>query len=102
MRQTATRPSTAKQRVKEMRRATRKDYSAEEKIRIVLQSLRGETSIASAAARHTAVKLFVSDQLVLRWTTVACGQCQPKVEIRTQVRFDDASSSHSTLLELIT
>ena len=27
---------------------------------------------------------------------------QTKVEIRTQVRFDDASSSHSTLLELIT
>src|SRR5919107_490504 len=32
--------------VKEIRRATRKQYSAEEKIRIVLDGLRGEHSIA--------------------------------------------------------
>ena len=32
--------------VKDIRRATRKQYSAEEKIRIVLEGLRGEDSIA--------------------------------------------------------
>ena len=32
--------------VKDIRRATRKQYSAEEKIRIVLDGLRGEQSIA--------------------------------------------------------
>ena len=32
--------------VKDIRRATRKQYSAEEKIRIVLDGLRGELSIA--------------------------------------------------------
>jgi hypothetical protein len=32
--------------VKTIRRATRKHYSAEEKIRIVLDGLRGESSIA--------------------------------------------------------
>ena len=32
--------------VKDIRRATRKQYSAEEKIRIVLDGLRGEHSIA--------------------------------------------------------
>ena len=38
--------------VKEIRRATRKHYSAEEKIRIVLDGLRGETSIAELCRRE--------------------------------------------------
>jgi len=33
---------TAEKHVKDIRRATRKQYSAEEKIRIVLEGLRGE------------------------------------------------------------
>jgi len=37
--------------VKDIRRATRKQYSAEEKIRIVLDGLRGEHSIAELCAR---------------------------------------------------
>jgi transposase len=36
----------AEKLVKDIRRATRKQYSAEEKIRIVLDGLRGEDSIA--------------------------------------------------------
>jgi transposase len=35
--------------VQDIRRATRKHYSAEEKIRIVLEGLRGEDSIAETA-----------------------------------------------------
>ena len=38
--------------VKEIRRATRKHYSAEEKIRIVLEGLRGEDSIAELCWRE--------------------------------------------------
>ncbi|RDI51517.1 transposase, partial [Microvirga subterranea] len=38
--------------VKEIRRATRKHYSAEEKIRIVLEGLRGEDSIAELCRRE--------------------------------------------------
>jgi transposase len=38
--------------VKEIRRATRKHYSAEEKIRIVLEGLRGEASIAELCRRE--------------------------------------------------
>src|SRR5439155_22283250 len=38
----------AEQVVKEIRRATRRQFSAEEKIRIVLSGLRGEDSIAEA------------------------------------------------------
>jgi transposase len=37
---------SSEQVVKDIRRATRKQYSAEEKIRIVLDGLRGEYSIA--------------------------------------------------------
>ncbi len=37
---------TSERVVKDLRRATRKRYSAEEKIRIVLDGLRGEDSIA--------------------------------------------------------
>ncbi len=42
---------TSDQVVKNIRRATRKRYSAEEKIRIVLDGLRGEDSIAELCRR---------------------------------------------------
>jgi transposase len=42
----------AEQVLKEIRRATRKHYSAEEKIRIVLEGLRGEDSIAELCRRE--------------------------------------------------
>ena len=42
----------AEQLVKDIRRATRKHYSAEEKIRIVLEGLRGEDSIAELCRRE--------------------------------------------------
>ncbi len=38
--------SSAERTVRDIRRATRRNYSAEEKIRIVLEGLRGEDSIA--------------------------------------------------------
>ena len=43
---------TTVQVVKDIRRATRKRYSAEEKIRIVLDGLRGEDSIAELCRRE--------------------------------------------------
>ncbi len=43
---------TSDQVVKNIRRATRKRYSAEEKIRIVLDGLRGEDSIAELCRRE--------------------------------------------------
>ncbi len=38
--------------IKDIRRATRKQYSAEEKIRVVLEGLRGEQSIAELCRRE--------------------------------------------------
>ena len=46
----------AKQVVKEIRRATRRQFSAEEKIRIVLTGLRGEDSIAELCRREGIVQ----------------------------------------------
>ena len=43
---------SAEQHVKDIRRATRKQYSSEEKIRIVLEGLRGEYSIAELCRRE--------------------------------------------------
>jgi transposase len=46
-----TKPSAEKM-VRDIRRATRRRYSAEEKIRIVLEGLRGEDSIAELCRRE--------------------------------------------------
>ena len=53
MRQKSTTATSPSERlVKNIRRATRKHYSAEEKIRIVLDGLRGESSIAELCRRE--------------------------------------------------
>ena len=52
----------AEQVVKEIRRATRKHYSAEEKIRIVLEGLRGEDSIAELCRKEG-----INQNLYYRW-----------------------------------
>jgi transposase len=49
--------------VQSIRRATRKRYSAEEKIRIVLEGLRGEDSIAELCRREG-----ISQNLYYRWS----------------------------------
>ena len=50
--------------VKDIRRATRRQFSAEEKIRIVLEGLRGEESIAELCRREGIVQ-----NLYYRWST---------------------------------
>ena len=53
MRQKSNTPETPSERlVRDIRRATRKQYSAEEKIRIVLDGLRGEVTIAELCRRE--------------------------------------------------
>ena len=52
MRQDTGPRETAEQHVKDIRRATRKRYGAEDKIRIVLSGLRGEDSIAELCRRE--------------------------------------------------
>ena len=45
------RPGSADKTVRDIRRATRRKFSAEEKIRIVLEGLRGEETIGRTAHR---------------------------------------------------
>jgi transposase len=54
---------TAEQHVREIRRATRKKYSAEEKVRIVLSGLRGEYSIAELCRREG-----IAESLYYAWS----------------------------------
>jgi transposase len=52
MRAKTARPDSAEKTVRDIRRATRRHYSAEEKIRIVLEGLRGEISIAELCRKE--------------------------------------------------
>ena len=49
--------------VRDIRRATRKQHSAEDKIRIVLEGLRGEESIAALCRREG-----IAESLYYSWT----------------------------------
>ena len=53
----------AEQVMKDIRRATRRHFSAEEKIRVVLDGLRGEDSIAELCRREGIV-----ENLYYRWS----------------------------------
>ena len=55
--------SSCERIVKDIRRATRKQYSAEEKIRIVLDGLRGEHSIAELCRREG-----IAESLYYTWS----------------------------------
>ncbi len=54
----AGRASSSEKIIRDIRRKTRKQYSAEEKIRIVLDGLRGEDSIAELIAMATYSRLI--------------------------------------------
>ena len=58
-----TRKATSEQVVKDIRRVTRKHYSAEEKIRVLLDGLRGEDSIAELCRREG-----INQNLYYRWS----------------------------------
>ncbi len=64
MRQKSETPNrSSEQLVKNIRRATRKQHSAEEKIRIVLDGLRGESSIAELCRREA-----IAESLYYSWS----------------------------------
>ena len=60
--------SDVEKRVKEIRRKTRRKYSAEDKIRIVLEGLRGEMTIAELCRREGIVQ-----NLYYKWRLVDVG-----------------------------
>ncbi len=60
---TSSKSGSAEQTVRDIRRATRRRYSAEEKIRIVLEGLRGEESIAELCRKEG-----INQNLYYRWS----------------------------------
>ena len=54
---------SAEKAIRDIRRATRRQYSAEEKIRIVLEGLRGESSIAELCRKEG-----INQNLYYRWS----------------------------------
>jgi len=63
MKTKASRKVSAEKIVRDIRRVTRKHYSAEEKIRIVLEGLRGEESIAELCRKEG-----INQNLYYRWS----------------------------------
>src|SRR6202453_1384792 len=61
--QTRSSKEPAEKVVQDIRRATRRQYSAEEKIRIVLEGLRGEDSIAELCRKEG-----INQNLYYRWS----------------------------------
>jgi transposase len=59
----AVQKQSAEKTVRDIRRATRRQYSAEEKIRIVLEGLRGEESIAELCRKEG-----INQNLYYRWS----------------------------------
>ena len=57
------RPSSSEQTIRDIKRKTRKQYGAEEKIRIVLDGLRGEDSIAELCRREG-----IAQSLYYKWS----------------------------------
>jgi transposase-like protein len=60
---------TAEEAIKDIRRATRRHWSAEDKIRIVLEGLRGEDSISELCRRGIAASQYYS------WDNRAAKRC---------------------------
>jgi transposase len=61
----------AEQVIKDIRRQTRRPYSAEEKIRIVLEGLRGEESIAEICRREG-----IASSMYYAWSKEFLGEAE--------------------------
>ena len=74
MRQKAGTPKPAAETViKDFRRATRKQYGAEEKIRVVLEGLRGEEAIAALCRREGSPRACITTDRSNSWKPARSG-----------------------------
>ena len=83
----------AEQVVKDIRRATRRHFSAEDKIRIVLEGLRGEESIAELCRREGIVQ-----NLYYRWSKdfLEAGKKRLAVDTARAVTSDEVKDLRRT------
>ena len=100
-----TKKRSAEKTVRDIRRASRRHYSAEEKIRIVLESLRDEDSIAELCRREG-----INSNVYYRWSKefLEAGKKRLSVDTAREVTSDEvkqlrteASTLKETLAELL-
>ncbi len=96
---------SAEKTVRDIRRATRRHYSAEEKIRIVLEGLRGEDSIAELCRREG-----INSNVYYRWSKefLEAGKKRLSGDTAREATFDEvkqlrseATTLKETLAELL-
>lgn len=78
--------SSAEQVVKDIRRATRRHFSAEDKIRIVLDGLRGEDSIAELCRKEGIAQTFITSGRRSSWRQASGGWPRIRRELRQVVK----------------
>src|ERR1700749_512803 len=83
-------PSSSERLVRDIRRATRKQYSAEEKIRIVLDGLRGESSIAELCSREGIAEGLITAGRRSSWKPASVGWRATQRGRQRQAHDDDA------------
>ena len=88
---------SAEKAVRDIRRATRRQYSAEEKIRIVLEGLRGEDSIAELCRKEG-----INQNLYYRWSKefLEAGKKRLAGDTAREATSDEVKSLRSESLQL--
>lgn len=86
-----TKPS-AEATIKAIRRKTQRKYTAEEKIRIVIEGLRGEVSIAELCRREG-----ISDSLYYRWSKefMEAGKARLAGDVKREATSDEVNDLRS-------
>jgi transposase len=88
---------SAGSKIKEIRRHTRKKYSAEEKIRIVLEGLRGEISIAELCRKEG-----IHANLYYNWSKdfLEAGKCRLAGDIKREATTREVHELKNENMEL--
>jgi transposase len=87
----------AERRVRDIRRATRRQYSAEEKIRIVIAGLRGEDSIAELCRKEG-----INQNLYYRWSKdfLEAGKKRLAGDTAREATSDEVKETHAQARQL--
>ncbi len=88
---------SAEKAIRDIRRATRRRYSAEEKIRIVLEGLRGESSIAGLCRKED-----INQNLYFRWSKefLEAGKKRLAGDAAREASSDEVKELHSETAQL--
>ena len=96
-----TRESSSEQLVKHIRRVTRKQYSSEEKIRIVLEGLRGECSIAELCGVRVSPRACIPAGPRSSWRPASAGGRGDTARAATSSEVTDLRREARQLKEVV-